>query len=271
MVTDSLRLMCIFAHPDDETLGSGGTVAKYAAEGAEVYLVTATRGERGWFGAEQDNPGLEALGRLREAELHAAARTLGLREVALLDYVDGDLDQADHAEVVAKIVSHLRRVRPQVVITFPPDGSYGHPDHIAISQFTQAAIVCAADATYGDAQQLPSHRVSKLYYMVDARALVDFFESLMGGSITMPVDGVERRQVAWDEWAVTTRIDASDYWRTVVQAILCHRTQLPSLGSAVDWPEETHRKLWSAGTFYRVFSLVNGGRTVERDLFDGLR
>ena len=85
------------------------------------------------------------------------------------------------------------------------------------------------------------------------------------------MDGVERKQVAWDEWAVTTRIDASAHWRTVVQAIFCHQTQLPSLGSAVDWPDETHQQLWSQATYYRVFSLVNGGRKVERDLFEGLR
>jgi len=269
-MTNSLRLMCVFAHPDDETLGAGGMLAKYAAEGVETYLVTATRGERGWFGDEKDNPGLEALGRMREAELYAAAKILGLREVNFLDYVDGDLDQANPAEAIARIVGHLRRVRPQVVVTFPPDGAYGHPDHIAICQFTQAAIVCAADAAYADSS-LPPHRVSKLYYMVDAKALVDLFVSLMGGDITMSVDGVERKQVAWDEWAVTTRIDTSAHWRTVVQAIFCHQTQLPSLGSAVDWPDETHQQLWSQATYYRVFSLVNGGRKVERDLFEGLR
>lgn len=78
-----LKLMCVLAHPDDESLGTGGTLAKYAAEGIETYLVTATRGERGWKGDEQDNPGLEALGKTREAELLAAARVLGLREVKL--------------------------------------------------------------------------------------------------------------------------------------------------------------------------------------------
>jgi len=68
-MTKKLRLMCVLAHPDDESLGTGGVLAKYAAEGIETYLVTATRGERGWFGSQQEYPGLEALGKRREAEL----------------------------------------------------------------------------------------------------------------------------------------------------------------------------------------------------------
>jgi LmbE family N-acetylglucosaminyl deacetylase len=273
---NSLRLMCVFAHPDDESQATGGTLAKYASEGVETYLVTATRGERGWFGQENENPGLEALGRIREAELRAAAQLLGVRDVALLDYLDGDLDQADPADVIGKLVSHLRRVKPHVVITFPPDGSYGHPDHIAISQFTQAAIVCAADATYANAAApagAPPHRVSKLYYAVDSRSLMDFFASLFGGPITMPVDGVERQHPGWEEWAITTRVDAAEHWRTALRAVLAHASQVPSLGDILEWPEEAHRRIWGNQTYYRVFSLAaqRGGRAIERDLFEGLR
>ena len=96
----TLRLMCILAHPDDESLGMGGTLAKYASEGIETYLVTATRGERGWWGQEKDYPGLKALGQTRERELRCAAEALGIRDVQILDYVDGDLDQADTREVI---------------------------------------------------------------------------------------------------------------------------------------------------------------------------
>src|SRR5262245_18218640 len=101
-MANQLKLMCVLAHPDDESLGMGGTLAKYAAEGIETYLVTATRGERGWFGDEKDNPGLEALGRMREMELLNAAKELGIHEVKILDYIDGDLDQANPADAVAK-------------------------------------------------------------------------------------------------------------------------------------------------------------------------
>lgn len=99
-MTTPLKLMCVLAHPDDESLGMGGTLAKYAAEGVETYLVTATRGERGWFGEEKDYPGPEALGKMREAELLNAAKELGIREVNFLDYMDGDLDQANASEAI---------------------------------------------------------------------------------------------------------------------------------------------------------------------------
>jgi LmbE family N-acetylglucosaminyl deacetylase len=114
--------MCILAHPDDESLGTGSTLAKYALEGIEITLVTATSGERGWNGDEQDFPGLEELGKLREAELHCAAEKLGIRQVSFMDYIDGEVDQADPTQAVAKIVTHIRQVRPEVVVTFSPDG-----------------------------------------------------------------------------------------------------------------------------------------------------
>jgi LmbE family N-acetylglucosaminyl deacetylase len=265
--------MCVLAHPDDESLGFGGPLARYAAEGVETYLVTATRGERGWFGAPEANPGLAELGKLREAELCAAARVLGLRRVDFLDYVDGDLDQADSAEAIGKIVGHLRRVRPQVVATFGPDGAYGHPDHIAISQFTTAAIVAAADPAYapsGEAPTLPPHRVGKLYHAAWTEAEGRFYEEIFGDLI-MTVDGVERSGLGWPEWMVTTRIDAADYWPTVWEAVRCHRTQLPGYDALTRLTEAQHRRLWGSQGFSRVFSLVNGGRSAETDLFAGLR
>ncbi len=137
-MTDQLKLLCVLAHPDDESLGTGGILRQDAAEGVETSLVTATRGERGWTGSESEYPGLEVLGKRREAELLAAASVLGIRRVEFLDYIDGDLDQAHPAEAIAKIVGHVRRVQPDVVVTFGPDGAYGHPDHIAICQLTTA-------------------------------------------------------------------------------------------------------------------------------------
>ena len=126
--------MAVLAHPDDESLGVGGTLAKYAAEGADVFLLTATRGDAGGFRGhrrgDEGHPGPQALGTIREAELRAAAAVLGLRDVALLDYHDQQLDRAEPSEAVSRIAAHLRRVRPDVVITFGPDGAYGHPDRM---------------------------------------------------------------------------------------------------------------------------------------------
>jgi LmbE family N-acetylglucosaminyl deacetylase len=265
-----LRLLCVFPHPDDETLGMGSTLAKYAAEGVNISLVTATRGERGWTGDPAAYPGPQVLGEIRTAELQAATNVLGIREVAFLNYIDGDVDQADPAEAIGRIVAHIRRIRPQVVVTFGPDGAYGHPDHIALSQFTAAAIVCAADASYTDAQSQPPHRVAKLYYMVDTKSDAADFLAVVGDFV-FPVDGVDRSLVAWDEWAITTRIDATDHWQTMLRAANCHATQLPGYTNFETLMQEQYKRLWGIRCYYRAFSTVNGGRRVEHDFFEGLR
>jgi LmbE family N-acetylglucosaminyl deacetylase len=270
-MNDSLKLMAILAHPDDESMGIGGTLARYAAEGVETYLVTATRGERGWIGEPDANPGLQVLGEIREHELLAATDALGLTEVDILGYIDGDLDQADPREITAKLVGIIRRVRPDVVITFGPDGAFGHPDHIAISQFTYAALVSAADSRYSDEiGSNPEHRVAKLYHKIWTVEEDEIFEAAFG-DVVMLVDGGERRAIGWPDWSITARIDTADYWQTCWQAISCHRSQLRVYDQLLALPEEQHRKLWGNQGFARAFSLVNGGRTVERDLFEGLR
>jgi LmbE family N-acetylglucosaminyl deacetylase len=236
----------------------------------DAHLVCATRGERGWGGPPEANPGLAAFGRQREGELASAAEALGLRSVTYLDYIDGDLAAAPYAEAVGRLVKAIRRRRPHVVITFPPDGNYGHPDHIAISQLTSAALVCAADAAYVDPAGQPPHRVMKFYYLVDTQSVVDGWHALFGVHIGIEVDGVVRRQVGWEEWAITTRLDAGAHWKTVARAIRCHQSQITSF-SFDALPEATLRALWRYGTLYRVYSLVNGGRAIEADVFAGLR
>lgn len=267
---DELKLMGIFPHPDDESLGMGAAFAKCSGEGVQTTLLCATRGERGWPGPAETAPSPEALGRIREGELRCAAHQLGLHEVWFLDYVDGDVDQAPPLEIATRIAGHFRRIRPHVVVTFSPDGGYGHPDHIALAQFTAAALVCAADASFDDGFAQPAHRVSKFYHMVDSTALVQAARDAIGG-LGMTIDGVERHHVGWEEWAITTRIDASDYFDTIWRAILCHRSQLPGYEGLLDLPRETLTRFFAQGTFVRIYSLVNGGRTLETDLFAGLR
>jgi len=266
--------MCVFAHPDDESLGVGGTLAKYSAEGVETYLVTATRGERGRFGTEKESPGQEVVGNVREAELRAAALELGIREVSFLDYMDGKLDAVNPREAVAKIAAHIRRVKPHVVLTFGPEGAYGHPDHIAISQFATAAVVCAAHpacAATIDGETVPSaHAVSKFYYMAWTQKKWTAYQSALR-DLKSVVDGVERRAVPWPDWAVTTHIDTSPHWPTVWRAVSCHKTQMAIYGRLEHLPEEHHKAIWGVQEFYRVYSLVNGSRTVEHDIFEGLR
>jgi LmbE family N-acetylglucosaminyl deacetylase len=266
-----MRLLVIFAHPDDESMGMGGTLAKYAAEGVETHYVCASRGEQGWCGPEQEYPGPEAVGKIRTEELKAAVEELGMQGLQFLEYIDGDVDQAMPPEAIGKIVTHIRRIRPQVVVTFPPDGNYGHPDHIAVGQFTSAAVVCAADATYRVPEDLPPHRILKLYYMVDLENFVNLIAPFMG-EMTFPVDGRLRGETAWKEWMVTTRIDMARHCHTAWRAIRCHQSQLATLGALADLQEdEAVTVLASQGTFYRAFSLVNGGRKLETDLFEGIR
>ena len=267
----NLKLLAIFAHPDDESMGMGGTLAKYAAEGIETYLVCASRGERGWFGSEETNPGFERLAQIRTQELENAVKELGMKELHFLNYIDGDVDQANHAEAISKIVTHIRRIQPQVIVTFPPDGNYGHPDHIAIGQFTNAAIVCAADASYQDPENLPAHRVSKLYYIVDGEDFINLIAPFMG-DMTFPVDDQIRGEAAWKNWMITTRIEMTEHCRAACRAIRCHESQMPTIGALAEMHEDAAiAVLAMQGTFFRAFSLVNGGRNLETDLFEGFR
>lgn len=269
-MSDPLSLLFILAHPDDESLGMGSTIAKYSAEGVRVSLLCATRGERGWMGDEQDNPGPEELGRIREAELRQAAETLGIHQLYFLNYIDGDLDKADPDEVMAAIASILREACPHVAVTFGPDGAYGHPDHIAISQFSAGACALAADTGFIDSKRLPPHRTSKLYYFVNSAAFVQNYSRVFG-DIQMDVDGTPRTSVHWPDWMFTTLIDGGEHWRTALKAVNCHKSQVAIYGSLNDLPDSQSEALWRTRSYYRVYSLVNGGRARETDLFEGLR
>ena len=269
------RLMAVLAHPDDESLGVGGTIAKYAAEGVDVFLLTATRGDsgkyRGYRSGDEQHPGRAALASIREAELRAAATVLGVHDVVLLDYHDQQLDRADPHEAISSIAEHLRRVRPDVVVTFGPDGAYGHPDHIAISQFTTAAIVAAADPAFrGNGREAAAHAVPKLYYLAWPQSTWDAYQAAFKQIVFM-VDGVGRQVVAWPDWAITTVIDARSCWSTVWRAISCHESQIASYERLQQLTPDQHENLWGRQCFYRVFSTVNGGRNRETDLFEGIR
>jgi LmbE family N-acetylglucosaminyl deacetylase len=261
------KLMCVLAHPDDETLGAGGIIARYAAEGVDAYLITATSGEGGWRGEPGRFPGNAALVQIREAELHAAARILGIREGVFLNYPDGQVDRVDADEITAKISMHLRRLKPQVVITFDPFGVYGHPDHIAVSQFTHAAVLRAASEFFTAEDGYETHLVSKLYYMTETEQKFAQYQKVLG-NIEMSVNGEIRRPVGWEPWAITTIIDTADYQDNIKQAMKCHASQFPDT-NMIDRLFE--QNLFDQATLYRVYSLVNSGSRIETDLFEGLQ
>lgn len=271
----AFRLLGILAHPDDESLGFGGTFAKYAAEEIETYLVTATRGERGRFGPRGERGDPAEVGRVREAELRAAAAVLGIREVSVLGFPDGGVDQVATAVALGAIVAQIRRIQPDVIVTFGPEGAYGHPDHIAISQLATAALVCAADCGYRvvgepEIDPLPPHRTAKLHYLAWRKNKWDAYQAAFR-KLTSVVDGVERQANPWADWAVTTEIDTSAVWPIVWEAVCCHRTQMSMYERLGDLTEEQQIALWGSQEFYRVHSSVNCGRKRETDIFEGLR
>jgi LmbE family N-acetylglucosaminyl deacetylase len=264
------RLMCILAHPDDESLALGGTLAMYAAKGVRTSLVVATRGERGWTGEPAAYPGSRVLGRMREVELRAAAMALGVSDLVFLDQLDGELDQVDQLTMVAKIVAEIRRFRPDVVVTFGPDGVYGHPDHIAISQLTTTAVICAAYSGFDDPSGAPPHRVAKLYYRIWTAAECAVYRSVFG-DVAIDVGGTRREMVAWPDWAITTQLDTSDYWPEVRAAVACHRSQVGDIAQLAGLDAVMHRKLWGVQHFFRAMSVVSTAPGVEGDLFAGLQ
>jgi LmbE family N-acetylglucosaminyl deacetylase len=156
-------------------------------------------------------------------------------------------------------------------VTFGPDGAYGHPDHIAISQFTTAAIVAAADSTFqrdGIDNEQP-HAVSKLYYLAWPESTWKAYQSAFR-KLVSTVDGIERQAVPWPHWAITTVIDTRKFWSTVWRAVCCHQSQVTAYERLKDLSSEDHEALWGRQSFYRVFSTVTGGRVPETDLLEGM-
>jgi LmbE family N-acetylglucosaminyl deacetylase len=176
-------LLAVLAHPDDETFGTGGTLALYAQQGVKVHLVCATRGEAG-EADPQHLQGYASIAELREAELRCAAGILGISGLFFLGYRDsgmaGSPDNQHPQALVAQpieavadqIVQHIRKLKPQVVITFDPIGGYRHPDHIAIHQATLMAYHLASDPSYPSDQ--PPYRPQKLYYYTPSKRLLSF-------------------------------------------------------------------------------------------------
>ncbi len=221
-------LLAVFAHPDDESNAAGGTLARYAREGAAVTLVSATRGELGITGLDP-----EAAGAVRERELRAAAAALGAREVRLLGYRDGELALADEKQAVAQIVALLREIKPQVVVTFGPDGISGHPDHVTVSRWVTAAFEASAVA-------------QKLYYVAPSDA-------------TQQACGVPPpREVIGGPVAA---IDVGEDLQAKVQAMRCHISQSPP---EVDAPQlECHE-------YFRLARSRGGAMLDGTDLFAGV-
>jgi LmbE family N-acetylglucosaminyl deacetylase len=279
---DRHRLLAVLAHPDDETFGTGGTLALYARRGVDVHLLCATRGEVGAAPPELLQ-GYESVAQLRESELRCAAAILGLASVTFLDYRDSGmpgspdnhhpqaLAAAPVDEVAAKIVVWIRRLRPDVVITFDPQGGYGHPDHIAIQRATEAAFFAAADPAR-DADGLAPHQPSRLYYHTFPRRALRLALVLLRLAGKNPrkwgrnhdIDLVE---IAKADFPVHARIDIRSVVEIRAQASACHASQGGQAGGRI--ARLLARLVGGRETFMRAHPPAPPGLR-ERDLFEGL-
>jgi LmbE family N-acetylglucosaminyl deacetylase len=278
-------LLAVLAHPDDESFGMGGTLARYAASGANVYYACATGGEEGSV-AQEYLDGYGSIAERRRAELDCAAKALGLAGVIMLGYRDSGMagtPSNSHPEalaaqpleaVAARVCGEIRRLRPQVVVTFDPIGGYRHPDHIAIQQATVTAFYAAGDAArFPDGQ--PAYAPQKLYYHTFGRRLLRTAVALM------PLFGqnprafgrnkdVDITSLAEVEFPIHARIDILPFQVARAAAGACHASQGGAGGGRLN------RVLGAAfnlvggyETFMRAYPPAPEGLR-EQDLFEGV-
>ncbi|MHB1293890.1 MAG: PIG-L deacetylase family protein [Anaerolineae bacterium] len=263
-------LMALFAHPDDEAFGVGGTLAKYAAEGADVYLVTATRGEAGQIAAP-DLATPANLPYVREHELRCACETYGIHPPHFLEYLDGKLTQVHQGQAVGKVVRLLRALRPQVVISFGPDGIYGHYDHIAVHRWATIAVRLAAERDCFPEQlrdDCQPHQVSKLYYQVLTRSQAEAF-SEDGKPFDVMMDGVPFPSVPYPDEQITAAIDISAYLEVKQRALQCHLTQVGRPDAIANEVAAVKESPWLRQESYILGrSSVRWPEGIETDLFE---
>jgi LmbE family N-acetylglucosaminyl deacetylase len=264
-------LMAVFAHPDDEAFGVGGTLTRCAAEGCDVYLVTATRGEAGEV-SEPDLATKANLPLVREHELKCACQIYAIHPPIFLDYVDGQLPIVHQGQAVGKLVRLVREFRPQVVVTFGPDGIYGHYDHIAVHRWATIAVdLAAAPDCFPDqlTDVCQPHQVSKVYYRVlPEKQVVEMSEE---GEPAVMMDGVPFYFVGRRADEITTVIDVSDYMEAKLRGIRCHATQVGSQSPYSETPDEVMQQPWfQKEHFILARSTVGRPEGLETDLFAGL-
>lgn len=244
-----MSIFLSFAHPDDESFFTAGVTCKYSAQGVEVVLCCATRGERGSAG-EPPLASVEKLPQVREEELRAAAEILGITRLEMLPYQDRQLAEAPPGEIRAALVGLIRRHRPSIVITFDPHGGNLHPDHIAISRFTTDAVTAAADGRWHP-ESGPPYRVPRLLWV---------------GPV-LPWEETDPARLA-ERPGVDFLVDIRPWRDAKARALGAHRTQHQSIGRRF-----LERPNLDAILSYETFRLGAGEPVAEiptQDLFVGL-
>lgn len=288
------RLLLVHAHPDDESINNGATMAKYAAEGAHVTLVTCTLGEEGevipaglaHLAADRE----DSLGSHRVGELAAAMKELGVTDHRFLGgagrYRDsgmmgteqnrrpGAFWSAGLDEAAAHLVAVVREVRPQVLVTYDPDGGYGHPDHIQAHRVAMRAAELAADAGFRADLGAP-HTIAKIYWNRAPRSVVEerfrwLREVLPRSPFGTPGAPSDVPGVTDDE-RITTEIDGALFRTAKAAAMAAHATQVTVDGPLFVLSNDLAQPLFEV----EYYELVRGeaataGRARETDLFAGL-
>jgi len=261
-------LATILAHPDDETFGTGGTIVRYAMEGIVVHSLCLTEGEKGWAGGE-GSPKVprEKVGATRALELAEAGRRMGTASVTCLKYPDGGVEGVNEDYIVRDIVRWLRLVRPDVVITWGPDGGYGHPDHIATGIRALRAVELAGIARHEP--ELGDHvHVKRCYRFVVGAEFIENLMKLESGFADY-MGTLKVKPQRWTRERLGAAIDITKYEALKINAMEAHRTQSPDLAM---WNRVRAKagQLMKEEQFIRAFP-EPGGPPLETDLFAALR
>jgi mycothiol S-conjugate amidase len=288
---ESLRLMAVHAHPDDESSKGAATMARYVDEGAEVLVVTCTGGERGSIlnPALKDRADIEAnMPEIRRAEMARAREILGV-EQHWLGFVDSGLPEGDPLpplpegcfalvpldEAVERLVREVRSFRPHVMTTYDENGGYPHPDHIRTHEISVAAFEAAGDPDrFPDAGE--PWQPLKLYYDVgfSVERVDAVHEALVSRGLDSPFDEWRERRARWGQDrrvpTLTTRVDVADWFPRRDAALLAHATQVDPDGWFFKVPHEVLREVWPTEDFELARSLVETALP-EDDLFEGIR
>jgi mycothiol S-conjugate amidase len=279
-------ILALHAHPDDESSKGSGTMARYAKEGARVTLVCATGGEEGdILNPRMDKPGVkERMAELRYEELQAACDILGVEEIYHLGYRDSGMPgtdankrpeafwNADPEEAVGKLVSIIRKEKPEVVLSYDESKGYEHPDHLRVHEWGRRAFEEAGDPSkHLDAGE--PWTPSKLYYFATftKKRMRTLHDAAAGEGIESPFAGFldHWEEMGFEDPDVTTQIDVSDFLELRTKALLAHATQIDPDSFWFAIPDDLQRRVYPWEDYTLVASSVDTP-TPESDLFDGL-